>query len=131
MLLEQKEILNTEGTIEYIESIYDSANVLSSMYFPNTNELYISYLRGGTYSYGNISEDFFKRLQYADSQGKFVRAELQSKPKEYPYRKEFLLYKSEVQALNERVETKRKEISEAKTQAAINEATRNQIDGQL
>jgi len=107
MLLEQKEILNTEGTVEYIESIYDSQNVLSTMYFPNTKEIYITFNQGKTYSYGNITEELFKKLQSAESQGKFVKAEIISKSKEFPYRKEFKLYQSELNEFIKRVTLKR------------------------
>ena len=96
MILEKKEY-GTEANGTYVECIYDSTNVLKTTYFPMLKRLYISFNRGGVFSYENISEDFYKEFESCDSQGKFFFLNISKKTKEYPYRKEFTLYPSEVE----------------------------------
>jgi len=97
MILEKKEY-GTEANGTYIECIYDSTNVLKTTYFPMLKRLYISFNRtGGTYSYSNINEDLYKEFENSDSQGKFFASNIRNKPNDYPVRKEFTLYPSEVE----------------------------------
>lgn len=111
MLIERKEILNEDKSIGYIESIFNSDNVLKTTYFPAMQRLYIAFNRGHTYSYGNISNEIYCEFENADSQGKFFYKNINNK-KEYPYRKEFTLYPYEVKNLKEIVESKNKLITE-------------------
>ena len=98
MLIERKEILNEDGSIGYIESVFKSDNILKTTYFPNIQRLYIAFSRGDTYSYGNISPEFYEEFEEAESHGKFFYKNINKKI-EFPYRREFTLYPKEVQEL--------------------------------
>jgi len=95
MLIERKEVLNEDGSIGYVEAIFDSDNILKVTYFPARNLLYIAFNRGHTYSYGNVSPELYEEFEEAESQGKFFHQRLNNKSK-YPCRKEFTLYPYEV-----------------------------------
>jgi len=99
MLVERKEFKNEDGTIGYYESVFDSSNVLKTTYFPHNQRLYVSFNRGGTYSYENVNEELYLAFENAESQGKFLRENIIKKPDLYPYRKEFTLYPEEIKEL--------------------------------
>jgi hypothetical protein len=103
MLVEHREFQEKDGTLGYVESVYQSDNVLKSTYFPNIQRLYIAFSRGHTYSYGNISKEMFDEFEASESQGKYFHTKINNK-REFPFRKEFTLYPSEVKDLKEIVE---------------------------
>ena len=103
MLVERKEVLNENGTLGYVESVFKSDNILKTTYFPNNQRLYIAFSRGDTYSYGNISQELYREFEDAESHGKFFYAKI-NKKLQYPYRKEFTLYPNEVKEIKEVVE---------------------------
>jgi len=106
MLVERKEILNEDKSIGYIESVFNSDNVLKTTYFPGAQRLYIAFSRGHTYSYGNVSREMYNEFEAADSQGKYFHAKINNKSK-FPTRKEFTLYPNEVRDLKQIVENKK------------------------
>lgn len=110
MLVERKEFSNDDGSIGYIESVFNSDNVLKTTYFPNTNRLYISFCRGQTYSYGNVDLEIYNEFEKAESQGKFFHKKLNNSS--YPFRKEFTLYPNEVKDLKQIVENNKFEDDE-------------------
>lgn len=97
MLVETKIIKEPNGSIGYYESIYDSSNILSSVYFPRDKLLYISFVKGTVYSYGNISEEIFKEFENCDSQGKYFAKEIRKNPDKYPFLKEYKLKSFEIE----------------------------------
>jgi hypothetical protein len=105
MLVERKEVKKEDGNIGYIESVFKSDNILKTTYFPDSQRLYIAFSRGHTYSYGNISPEFYEKFEASDSHGKFFHQFINNKTS-YPYRKEFTLYPQEVQDLKTIVENK-------------------------
>lgn len=96
MLVEKKIHNEEDGSIGYIENIYESTNILSTTFFPKTKILYIAFYKGNVYSYGNITEDVYNELQDAESQGKYFYKNIRSNPDKYPHLKEFKLLKSEI-----------------------------------
>lgn len=108
MLVERNEILNEDNSIGYIESIFNSDNVLKTTYFPQSQRLYIAFSRGHTYSYGNINFELYREFENADSQGKFFYMKINNN-KAHPFRKEFTLYPNEVKELKTIVEAKKDE----------------------
>ena len=108
MLVEIIEILEEDGKIGYIESVFKSDNILKTTYFPEQQRLYIAFSRGDTYSYGNISPEFYEEFEKAESHGKFFYKHI-NKKQQYPYRREFTLYPTEVKDLKEIVENSKKE----------------------
>lgn len=103
MLIERKEFKEKDGTLGYIESVFNSDNVLKTTYFPGNQRLYIAFGRGHTYSYGNISPELYEEFEEAESQGKFFHKKINNN-KAYPVRKEFTLYPNEVKDLKQIVE---------------------------
>jgi len=114
MLVERKEFQEEDGTTGYIESVFNSDNVLMTTYFPNNQRLYIAFSRGHTYSYGNVSPELYQEFEEAESQGKFFYKKINNN-KSHPYRKEFTLYPEEVKKLKEVVE-KNKQILDEETE---------------
>jgi hypothetical protein len=111
MLVERKEFQEKDGSLGYIESVFNSDNVLKTTYFPNSQRLYIAFSRGHTYSYGNVSPELYKEFEESDSQGKFFYKKINNN-KAYPYRKEFTLYPNEVKDLKEIVKNNKQLIEE-------------------
>jgi hypothetical protein len=108
MIVERKEILNEDKSIGYIESVFKSDNILKTTYFPKMQRLYIAFSRGHTYSYENITPEFYEEFEDAESHGKFFYKNINKKD-EYPYRKEFTLYPNEINELKNIVENKSEE----------------------
>jgi hypothetical protein len=95
MLIDKQIHMDEDDTVGWIESIYESSNILMTTYFPKTNKLYISFNRGGVYSYGNINEEMFNEFENAESQGKFFTKNIRNK-NEHPYFKEYTLLGGEI-----------------------------------
>jgi hypothetical protein len=108
MLVERKEIRVDDGEIGYIESVFKSDNILKTTYFPEQQRLYIAFSRGDTYSYGNITPEFYEEFEKAESHGKFFYKHINKKD-EYPYRREFTLYPNEINELREVIKNKEEE----------------------
>ena len=96
MLIEKKLHNDEDGSVGWIESIYESSNILATTFFPKKNKLYISFNRGGVYSYGNITEDMFKEFEECESQGVFFQKNIRNKS-EIPFYKEFELLGGEIE----------------------------------
>jgi len=111
MLIERKEILNDDKSIGYIEAIFNSGNLLRTTYFPMSQKLYIAFGRGHTYSYSNVSKEFYDEFEKTESQGKFFHSKINNN-KAFPYRKEFSLYPSEIQEIKKIIEENKNEEDE-------------------
>jgi len=96
----------------YIESIFDSTNILKTTYFPSYKRLYISFGRGQTYSYGNINEELYKEFEKSHSQGKFFINEIKKNPDKFPYRKEFSLYPREIEEIRRIINENKNELDD-------------------
>ena len=103
MLVERKEILNEDGSVGYIESVFMSENILKTTYFPGSQRLYIAFSRGDTYSYGNVSPDFYQEFEDAESHGQFFHKKINKKP-QYPYRREYKLLPYEIEGFKKIIE---------------------------
>jgi hypothetical protein len=108
MLVERKEYQEKDGSLGYIESVFNSGNVLKTTYFPNNQRLYIAFSRGDTYSYGNISPEFYQEFEDSESQGKFFHQKINNN-RAHPVRKEFTLYPNEIKDLKQIVEDKKQQ----------------------
>lgn len=106
MLVERKEFKNDDQSIGYIESIFESGNLLKSIYFPESRKLYLTFSRGHTYLYGDISPEFYQEFENSDSQGKFFYNRISKNPN-IKFRREFNLFPSEIQEIKEIIESKR------------------------
>ena len=101
MLVERKEILNEDGSLGYVETIFKSSNILKTVYFADTEKLYITFSRGNTYLYTNFGLGLYERFEEAESNGKFFHKHINGK---VPVYKEYDYYPHEVQELKEIVE---------------------------
>lgn len=112
MLVKEKKFQEEDGSIGYYDAVYDSTNILGTTYFPQRNALYISFNRGGVYSYANVTPELYEEFKAAESQGKFFAQTIKSQAKKHPYRKEFTLYPQEVADLKEVVDKNKEEMEE-------------------
>ena len=110
MLVEHKEFQEKDGSVGYIESVFQSDNVLKTTYFPKNQRLYIAFSRGDTYSYANVSPELYQEFEDADSQGKFFFKHINNA--KHAARKEFTLYPNEVKDLKEIVKIYKEIIDE-------------------
>ena len=108
MLLDKKIIYNEDNSIGYIESIFNSDNVIKSIYFPTMYKLYIVFNRGGMYSYLNIKPELYSEFENSESQGKFFHANINNR-KEFQYRKEFTLLPFELNEIKEIITNKKED----------------------
>lgn len=103
MLVKRDEVLNEDGSIGYIESVFKSGNILKITYFVKAERLYISFSRGDTYVYDNIKSDFYDRFEKSDSNGKFFYKYINNKP-QYPTRRVFGLLPYELEGFRKIIE---------------------------
>ena len=95
-MIVQKSVFNDpDGSLGWIECIFESSNILTSTYFPKTQTLYLAFNRGGVYTYYNIDELFYNKFESSDSQGKFFINEIKNNNK-FPCEKSFKLFESEI-----------------------------------
>lgn len=106
-MLVEKKIHKENNEIGYIESVFDSTNILRTTYFPKQERLYISFGRGDTYSYSNVTETIYKKFEEVESQGKFFITEIKKKPNDFPFRKEFSLYPWEIEEVRKIITEKK------------------------
>lgn len=102
MIVEKNTFNDQDGSLGWIECIYDSTNILSSIYFPKTKILYISFNRGMTYKYFNIEESLYYQFENSDSQGKFFVKNIKNDIN-LIYSKEFKLYESEIKDAKDKI----------------------------
>ncbi len=80
MLVKRDEVLNEDGSLGYVESVFKSENILKITYFVEAHRLYIAFSRGDTYVYENISPEFYQDFEDAESNGKFFHKRIKNKP---------------------------------------------------
>jgi len=96
MLVVRKDYLNEDGSLGWVESVFASGNILKSTYFPHKERMYLSFSRGHTYSYGNISQELYNEFEEVESQGEYFAKNI-AKNDKYPATKEFTLYPYEIE----------------------------------
>lgn len=62
----------------------DSSDLASVGYDFGSRTLFVSFLKGGTYSYSGVPESVYRGLMNAPSKGKYFAANIK---KSYPYRR--------------------------------------------
>ena len=103
MVVDKKTHIEKNNIIGYVECVYDSTSLLKSLYFPQTQSLYLSFKRGGVYSYSNVDNQLYENFENAESQGKFFHKEIRNNDK-YAYRREFQLNEYEIKEADKIVE---------------------------
>ncbi len=94
MLVNKKIYEDDEGK-RFIEAIFDSSNILKTLYFEHVEKFYIFFKRGQSYSYVNVDKELYESFENAESQGKFFNQYIRSKP-EFECRYEFKLLEAEI-----------------------------------
>ncbi len=95
MLVKRIDHKDSDDTIGYIECIFVSENILKTIYFNKTKIMYVSFSRGGTYSYTDVGQEKYNEFEQAESQGVFFHQNI-AKSKEHKCTKEFTLYGEEI-----------------------------------
>jgi len=103
MLVKREEVLNEDGSIGYVESVFKSENILKITYFVEAHRLYIAFSRGDTYVYENISPEFYQEFEDAESNGKFFHKHIKNKA-DSPGRREFGLLPYEMEGFRKIIE---------------------------
>jgi hypothetical protein len=67
----------------FIKSLYESSNILASIYDTTTGDLEIIFKAGTKYKYANVSKTDYMRFEIADSQGAVFNTHI----KKYAYEK--------------------------------------------
>lgn len=62
-------ILKRQENDNIIKAMYDSSNILASIYNNNTNDLDLIFKAGTRYRYNNVSKSDYMRFEIAESQG--------------------------------------------------------------
>jgi len=62
-------ILKRQENDNIIKAMYDSSNILASIYNNNTNDLDLIFKAGTKYRYSNVSKSDYMRFEIAESQG--------------------------------------------------------------
>jgi hypothetical protein len=94
MLLERKELTDTQTGERFVEGLYDSSNIMKSIYIPERQLLFIFFKKGIVYSYYNVDTELYLGLEMADSQGVYFAKNI-NKNKVCQYFREFKLYEFE------------------------------------
>lgn len=76
-------LLKRQEKDSLITAIYESSNVLGSIYNPQTNDLDLIFKSGIKYRYSNVSKSDYLRFEIADSQGEVFNTHI----KKYPFQK--------------------------------------------
>ena len=101
MLIQREEVLNDDGSLGYVECVFQSENILQTTYFADSQLLYITFSRGNTYSYEHVEEDLYERFEEAESHGKFFHKNIKNN---FKNQRTYKLLPYELEGLREVVE---------------------------
>jgi hypothetical protein len=73
-------LLNRVDRNGKIKSIYESSNILSSIYVPNDKKLTIIFKNGTSYTYDKVDKTDFFRFETAESQGNVFSKYIKNNP---------------------------------------------------
>lgn len=118
MILE-KNVVEDEKGKKYIECVFDSSNIVKTIYFEHNEKLYIFFKRGHGYSYINVDKELYENFEKAESQGKFFNQKIKNEPK-HQYRYEFKLFENEIKEVEQIIENYKKQ-KNGKSEESINE----------
>ena len=111
MLLERKELTDSETSEMIIEALYESSNIIKSMYLPAKKTLFIIFRKGFVYSYSNVDNELYVGFEVADSQGIYFSKNI-SKNANCLYYKEYKLYEFEKMDIFKLIEERKQILKE-------------------
>ena len=94
MLLERKELKDSESDEMFVEALYDSSNIMKSIYLPEKQMLFIIFRKGVVYSYRNVDNELYLGFENTNSQGIYFSKNIVKNPVCTCYR-EYKLYEFE------------------------------------
>jgi hypothetical protein len=71
-------LLKKEETDETIKAIYNSSNILGSIYDKKTSDLVLIFNRGAKYKYANVKPTDYTRFELSESQGKVFNTHIKT-----------------------------------------------------
>lgn len=111
MLLERKELTDLESGELYVEALYDSSNIMKSIYLPANKMLFIIFKKGVVYSYHKVENEVYVGFENADSQGVYFSKNLGKNTKCVYYR-EYKLYEFEKKDMLKLIEEQKQLLEE-------------------
>lgn len=111
MLLERKELKDSETAEIYVEAYFDSTNLVKTIYLPAKKTLFIIFKKGVVYSYSNVDPELYVGLENSDSQGVYFAKNIKNNPKCYYY-KEYKLYEFEKKEIFTLIEERKRLLKE-------------------
>jgi hypothetical protein len=111
MLLERKEVTDPDTSEMIIEALYDSSNIVKSMYLPASKMMFIIFRKGIVYSYHNVDNELYVGFEVADSQGVYFSKNISKNPVCIYYR-EYKLYDFEKKDIFKLIEEKKQILKE-------------------
>lgn len=115
MLLERKELNDSESGEVFVEALYDSSNIMKSIYLPEKQLLFIIFRKGVVYSYQNVDSEIYLGLENTDSQGGYFSKNI-AKNKICTYYREYKLYEFEKKDMLKLIE-EQKQLQEEKNKS--------------
>lgn len=103
MLLERKELRDEETKELVVEALFDSSNIMKSIYIPDREILFIIFKKGVVYSYEHIDIETYVGFENADSQGVYFSKNITKNPVFVFYR-QYKLYEFEKKDLLKLIE---------------------------
>jgi len=111
MLLERKELKDSETEEFYVEALYDSSNIMKSIYLPEKEMLFIIFKKGIVYSYRNVTNELYVGFENTDSQGVYFSKNINKNPQCKCYR-EYKLYEFEKKDMVKLIEEQKQLLEE-------------------
>jgi hypothetical protein len=113
MLLERKELKDSETSEIFVEAYFDSTNLIKTIYLPSKKTLFIIFKKGVVYSYSNVDSELYVGLENADSQGNYFAQNIKKNPN-CLYYKEYKLYEFEKKEIFALIEERKQLLNEKK-----------------
>lgn len=111
MLLERKELKDSETEELYVEALYDSSNIMKSIYLPEKEMLFIIFRKGIVYSYQNVTSELYVGFENCDSQGVYFSKNINKNSQCKCYR-EYKLYEFEKKDMVKLIEEQKQFLQE-------------------
>lgn len=111
MLLERKELTDTDSGELLVEALYDSSNIMKSIYLPDKKTLFIFFKKGVVYSYHNVDNEVYVGFENSDSQGVYFSKNMAKNPNCIYYR-EYKLYEFEKKDMLKLIEEQKQLLEE-------------------
>jgi hypothetical protein len=111
MLLERKELRDEETQELFYEALFDSSNIMKSIYLPGKKMLFIIFKKGVVYSYASVDAELYVGFENSDSQGVYFSKNIAKNPN-CTYFREYKLYEFEKKDMLKLIEEQKQLLEE-------------------